>query len=202
MRGDCLFRPDFLEDFGAALDRALESEGPSCLVVTGEASAFSPGFDLEVLRSGAEAARSLVEGGIALLGRLLALPIPSVAAVNGHAFGLGAMLALACDWRCMRADRGWFCLPEIDLGMPLTPAMSALLACKLEPAALRSALLTGRRIGGEEAAGLAIVDEACPEDTLEARALARVLPLAGKDRSTYASLKRGLYRRALEIIES
>ena len=62
----------------------------------------------------------------ALLARMLALPIPTVAAVTGHAFGAGSMLATAHDWRVMRADRGFFCFPEVDIRLPFTPGMAAL----------------------------------------------------------------------------
>jgi enoyl-CoA hydratase/carnithine racemase len=197
MAGTGLFNLEFLEEFGAALDRVGSTSGPACLVVTGAERSFSAGFDLDALaREGA----ALVSGGVALLGRLLALGVPSAAAMNGHAFGIGAMLALACDFRVMREDRGYFCLPEIDLGMSLAPPMMALLQAKLQPDVLSDALLTGRRIGGGEAAELAIVDASWPADELLDRAVGCVEPLADKDRATYSALKRGLYRHALEVI--
>ena len=60
-----------------------------------------------------------------LLARLLEIGVPTVAAIQGHAFAAGAMLALAHDERVMRADRGWSCLPEVDINIPFTPGMSA-----------------------------------------------------------------------------
>lgn len=198
MEGTGLFHLDFLAEFGEALDRVAASPGAACLVVTGAEKSFSAGFDLEKLPGEGAA---LTSAGIALLGRFLSLGVPSAAAINGHAFGIGAMLALACDFRVMREDRGYFCLPEVDLGMSLAPAMTALLQAKLAPDVLTELLLTGRRIGGSEAADLAIVDTSCPEDELLGCAIALVEPLAEKDRATYTALKRGLYRHTLEIIE-
>ena len=54
-----------------------------------------------------------------------------VAAVNGHAFAAGAFLAMACDFRLMRADRGWICISEIDVGVPIGAPMMGILRAKL-----------------------------------------------------------------------
>jgi Delta3-Delta2-enoyl-CoA isomerase len=57
------------------------------------------------------------------------------------------MLALAYDLAVMRADRGYFCLPEVVLGMPFTPGMNALIRARLPIAAAHEAMTTGRRYG-------------------------------------------------------
>ncbi len=190
---------DFLSEMNAALDAVEKQAGHVCCVLTGEGDRFSTGFDLEALKT---QAGEIVPEAIRLLGRLLSFAVPVAAGVNGHAFGIGAMIALACDFQVMRADRGYWCLPGIDLGMPLAPAMTALLQQKLEPRSLAEVLLTGRRIGGSEAAALGIVDEACAADAVVDACVARVGPLADKHPATYAALKRGLYRRTLEVIEA
>ena len=93
-----------------------------------------------------------------MVGRLLTFPIPVASLVNGHAFGLGAMITLASDYKVMREDRGYFRLPEVDLGMTLTERMNALVCGKLSGKVLRDVLLTGKRVGGPEAASCRIVD--------------------------------------------
>lgn len=57
------------------------------------------------IRSGSNAC--LPRGVQSILAKLLAPPMPTVAAVTGHAFGGGAMLGMAHDWRVMRTDRGY-----------------------------------------------------------------------------------------------
>src|SRR6185369_10462166 len=108
-----------------------------------------------------------------LMGRVLVLPVPTVAAMNGHAFAAGGMLALAHDFRVMRADRGFFCLPEVDIQLPLAPGMTALIKNRLSPQAFRDTILTGARIGGADAQARGIVDEAVPGSEVLTRAIAR-----------------------------
>ena len=106
---------------------------------------------------------ALLESVHALYARLLGFAAPTVAAVQGHAFAGGAMLALAHDIRVMRADRGWFCLPEVDINIPFTPGMSALITARLPVNAAHEAMTTGRRYTAPEALGAGIVAEALPE---------------------------------------
>jgi len=131
----------------------------------------------------------------------MAFPMPTAAAINGHAFAAGAMLALAHDFRVMRSDRGFFCLPEVDINIPFAPGMTALIKSRLTPTVFRSLLLTGARIGGVEAREKGVVDEAVPADQVLPRAVATVAALANKSRQTYAAIKRGMYAQALDVLE-
>src|SRR6185369_16382645 len=126
--------------------------GPVALVTVGEDKFYSNGLDLTWLTGeGAAEGPTFLRAFIAFLGRVLAFPMPTVAAMNGHAFAGGGMLALAHDYRVMRADRGFFCLPEIDISLPLAPGMMALIQSKLDATTSRDLILTGRRIGGPDA---------------------------------------------------
>ena len=61
-------------------------------------------------------------------------PCITIAAINGHAFAAGAMVALAHDFRVMRNDRGFFCLPEVDIGMTFTDSMESVIKSRLSKA--------------------------------------------------------------------
>ena len=196
--GENRFNQRFLDAFNEALDQVEAAEGPRALVTTGEQKFYSNGLDLDWLAAiGAQAAGFL--GGVhRLLGRLVAFPAPTVAAVNGHAFGDGAVLALAHDFAVMRQDRGYWCLPEADLGLPVTPEMFAVISAKLPARTAQEAILTGRRYGGPDAAAAGIVHHVAAEDRVVARAVQIVAELAAKDRAALVQHKRLLYAEAVK----
>jgi enoyl-CoA hydratase/carnithine racemase len=120
--------------------------------------------------------------------------------MNGHAFAGGLMMALAHDHRVMRADRGYCCLPEIDIGLPLHPGMTAVIQSRLPRQSAHEAIVSGRRYGGEDALAAGIVQEVGAEDEVLDRAIARVAPYAGKSRATMTALKAGLYPHVLRAL--
>ena len=194
----------FIDAMNQALDAVEKSSGPAALVTTGgEEKFYSNGLDLAWLVGVGEKERDqFVKSVLKLLGRLMAFPIPTVAAINGHVFAAGAMLALAHDFRVMRADRGFFCLPEVDINIPMAPGMTALIKSRLSPNVFRSCILTGMRIGGVEAKELGIVDEAVSAEQVLPRAMARASSMANKGRDIYGSLKRSMYAEAIALLES
>jgi len=110
------------------------------------------------------------------------------------------MLLLAHDFSVMRSDRGYFCLPEVDIGIPFTPGMTALIAARLPQPVLHEACTTGKRYGGVDAARLGITTEAVPEIDVLPRAVARARDLAAKDATTLVAIKRELYGAALRAL--
>jgi enoyl-CoA hydratase/carnithine racemase len=197
-RAENLFDEAFVASFHAALDAvagANDVDGETLPVVTiGAGKSYSNGFDLEYLGSlQGESLWAFVARSCALLGRILTFPAPTVAAVNGHAFGIGGILALAHDLRVMRADRGWFCLPEVDLGLAFHPFMHALIAARLPGASAQEAILTGRRYDGAAALDAGIVHATAGEAQLVARALELAQPYTGKRAPVLAALKAQLH---------
>lgn len=202
--GENRFNRPFLNEISAALDEVERSSGPAALVTTGGVEKFySNGLDLTWLSGdGASEGGGFISDVLRLLGRVLVFPVPTVAAINGHAFAAGGMLALAHDFRVMRADRGFFCLPEIDIQLPLAPGMTALIKNRLTPQAFRDTILTGARIGGADALARGIVDESVPGAEVLPKAIARAASVAAKNRAIYGALKRGMYRDVFEILDS
>lgn len=134
----------FLEEINSCLDE-ITASGANGLVTTALGKFYSNGLDLDWFSAHGDQTQWYVGRVQGLLARLLTLPIPTAAAVVGHAFGVGAMLAMAHDFRVMRADRGYFCFPEVDIRIPFTPGMTALIQAKLAPQAAIASMITGRR---------------------------------------------------------
>ncbi|MEU0463219.1 enoyl-CoA hydratase-related protein [Amycolatopsis sp. NPDC006131] len=194
------FAPDWLKGVHTALDTVTGSA--SALVTIGTGKFYSNGLDLDWLSAHGDQAQSYVADVQDLLARVLTLPVPTIAAVNGHAFGAGAMLAMAHDFRIMRADRGFFCFPEADINIPFTPGMTALIQAKLTPAAAIASMTTGTRFGGPDARELGLVDDTASEAELRDRAVARVRPLAGKDPGTLGTIKATMFAAAVSALRA
>jgi enoyl-CoA hydratase/carnithine racemase len=193
------FNPEHLDELEDALDQVGAMDGHPAAVLTGEDKYFSNGLDLEWAGTVEPAdAKAMVERTMRLFARILTAPFGIVAAINGHCFAAGAMMALACDARVMRADRGFFCLPEVDIDMVFLPGMSALVADRLSPVAAHETMLTGGRLTAAESAALGIVDDVAAADLVVGTAVDRAARFAGKNPDTVTGIKRGLYSGLIE----
>src|SRR5437588_1281326 len=193
------FSPGLLEEIDSCLNEVVDG-GAHGLVTTGGGKFYSNGLDLEWLAAHGEQAQWYVNQVQRMLARVLTLPVPTAAAVVGHAFGAGAMLALAHDFRVMRADRGYFCFPEVDIRIPFTPGMAALIQAKLTPQAAVASMTTGRRFGGDDAMRLGIVDTVAGEGAVTAAAVDLLRPLSGKDQGTLGAIKQAMFGYAARTL--
>jgi enoyl-CoA hydratase/carnithine racemase len=194
------FGPDWLDDVNAALDEIGRSSGARALVTAATGKFWSNGLDLDWIGQHEGAFEPYVVSVQALFARFLSLPLITVAALQGHCFAAGAMLSLCHDFRVMRADRGFWCLPEVDIAIPFSPGMSALLQARLSPQVAHEAMTTGRRYGGAEAQARGIVDRAVAEDAVRPEALALAATLAAKASPTLGTIKTRLYGPVLAAL--
>ncbi len=201
---------DGLNQFDAAfvteLDESLAViEGDAdatTLVTTASGKHFSNGFDLEFLGARSmDELMTFMDQTSAALARILVFPLPTVAALNGHAFGIGALLALAHDQRVQNQERGWFCLPEIDLRMRFNRFQLALVMGKLSRPTAHEAVLSGRRYDGATSLTSGIVDAVSAPDELVSTATAISANRVGKDRAITTTLKGDMYAGMLSTLE-
>ena len=193
------FSPEFLDEIDRLLDDVVAA-GAHGLVTTAGGKFYTNGLDLEWLGAHGDRLDWYVGRVHGLLAKVLTLPIPTAAAVVGHAFGAGAMLAIAHDFRVMRADRGFFCFPEVDIRIPFTPGMAALIQAKLAPQTQVASMTTGRRFGGADACEAGIVDATAGEGAVTPAAVELLRPLAGKDPGTLGAIKNTMFGPAVAAL--
>ena len=203
--GENRFDPDTVAAIDAALDEVEAHGGPAALVTTGEGKFFSNGLALEwMLRGEAEgdpgrSDRNL-EAVYAMLARLLTFPVPTVAAVNGHWFGAGALLALCHDRRVVRADRGWFCMPEATMGVGIALPLLEVLRASLPLRAFREILVTAKRVTGEEARVLGFADEVVDDALVLERAVIWAAAHATRERAAVSDIKALMYTDTVAVL--
>jgi enoyl-CoA hydratase/carnithine racemase len=199
--GENRFSFPFIERFNSLLDEIERSSGPAALVTVGEGKYYSNGIDLDWIQKESVDLMEFVVSLHGFFARILGASVPTVAALNGHAFAGGAMVALAHDFRVMRTDRGYFCMPEVDISIPFTEPLAALVRYKLTPQVAHRAMVTGHRYNAAEALASAVVDETASEEEVLPKAIALAQSLAGKDRSTLRAIKRNAARETLALLE-
>ena len=190
------FTLEMLAALEQAVDKVAEDVRP--LVTIADGKFFSNGLDVAWMRANPDQSRAYVARVRAVFARIMTLPVPTVAAINGHAFGAGSLLATAHDWRVMRGDRGFFCFPEVDIDMSFGRGFSALIQAKFTARTALDAMTTGYRYGGEEAREAGLVDATAAEPELLETARARVAGLAGKNPVALGAIKATMFAEAVE----
>lgn len=204
--GENRHNPDFVEAFLAALD-AIEAdrEVRSLVIASNDPKNWSLGIDLQWVIGAAQTPsrhdelRGFLHGMNRLFTRVLNYPMPVVAAIAGHCFGNGAILACACDFRFMRSDRGFFCFPEVDVNIPFLPGMLAIVQRVFPAWLLDSMYLSGRRAGGAELLEHHVVTGTA--EGPEALRAAAVTFAAGfdKGRGIFGEIKRRKHQSVVDV---
>jgi len=203
---DNKLNPEMCNALIAMLDKVeRETEALTLVVKSGHAHIWSNGFDLDWVNAklemeDKEAVNEFLVRDIELRRRLLTYPLITIAAINGHVFGGGAILSCCFDFRFMRMDRGFFCIPVVDRGYPILHSTRELLKRVLPAYVVQDLILTGRRLTGVECAEKHIVTEAYPNDDLMDRAMAFARGL-NKGRWIVGQMKQVLNGRIVQMME-
>ena len=180
--GENRWNTALVDDLNEALDEVERSTGAAALVTTGASEKFySNGLDLDWRKapeSHADAGDPNAFFFMEFMSRVITLPVPTIAAVNGHAFGAGFMFALCHDYRIMRQDRGYMCANEIELGMVIPAPELSLFRHKLPAHVFYESVQLARRWGGADALEAGVVNETASSDALLTRAITKAQELA------------------------
>lgn len=162
-RGPNVVNPSLISSLSKAVSIVEQKDHPKSLIITAVGKFFSNGLDLAYMQShsGPESTK-MIESFWRLLARILVLNCRTVAAFNGHAFGAGLFLGLACDFRVMRTQRGYLNFPELNLGMRLAKGFAELIKAKVcSPLVWREGVLTGKRYSSGDALQAGLIDQEC-----------------------------------------
>lgn len=197
----------FVEQLNQCLDQILEEKTIFSIVLTSsDEKNFSQGIDVEWLKQkfterDFDSIKTFMYGMNTVFKRLLLMPLPVIAAINGHAFGNGAILACACDFRFMRKDKGFFCFPEVDVNIPFLPGMIAFVRKAIPDYLLNDMMLSGRRLTAIELElGNVIVSGSEDGEELISQAMAYAGTFK-KQRSIFGELKKRKHKEIIRIIE-
>jgi len=191
-KGDNRFNPTFVHQFNEHLDTVEKAPTCKALLIVGHDRFFSNGLDLDWMSHHKDEYPALLDTIWRLLARILVFPLPTVAVINGHAFGAGLFLALACDWRVMRGDRGFLCAPEVDMGLPLLK-FKFIARAKLNPQALRTIILTSKKWNAPDALSHGLIDAIVDKGEMLTVAKEIVASAMGKLAHNYSVVKKELY---------
>ena len=200
--------PTFTEEMMATFDEIVADVEVKSMVLTSDDPKFwSLGVDLGWMMKKMEAkdmkgiSKWLFDNNEVFKFCLMA-PIPTIAAITGHAFGNGAMLAGACDYRFMRADRGFLNFPEVNINIQFTPSMIAWMKKAIPYDLFIDMKFSGRKVGAAELEERHVIKKACDnaETTLsEAIAFAKTF---NKSRATLTEMKKRTYKDIIDKMEN
>ena len=199
---------EFAECFTRILDEIIKDTAVTAAVITSADEKFwSLGVDIDWLgkqfgEQNFENIKKFMYGMNQVFTKLLLLPVPVIAAINGHAFGNGAILACACDFRLMKSDRGYFCFPEVDLGIPFLPGMVAFVRKAVPEYKFNEMKLTGKRAGAAELAESHVILKSCAnEEELMAESLGFARTFT-KKRGIFGEHKKRMHKHIVQVMET
>ena len=169
------------------------------MVLSGGGQMFSAGVDTRAFAAYTREQRhAMVHAITAMVARLLEIPVPVVAAINGHALGGGFVLMLGCDHRIATdADSAKFGMTEAQAGIPFPAGPLEIMRHELAPELLRRLTLTSAVLDGRELRDAGVLDELCPHDELSSRAVAMAKRMAAQPafRAVKQQIRGGLRER-------
>jgi enoyl-CoA hydratase len=181
--------PPMIEEFRAVLAPLISDPEVRCIVITGTGRFFIAGADIAVMRDLSASNQAKMRRWIDIQRMIEVAPKPVLAAMNGHALGGGAELALACDLRIL-AEGASFGFPEIALGLFPGAGGSQRLPRLVGPHLAKRLMIDGERLTAQRALDLGLVDVVAPQHEF-ARVVAETADrLAAKPTAAIGLLKR------------
>ncbi|KAJ9536878.1 hypothetical protein OSB04_029611 [Centaurea solstitialis] len=212
-----LLNPTLISSIRSAISEVNSQSTPGSVLITlAQGNYFSNGFDLNWAKSTSSSDQStspskavdlivhMVHLFKQLVADLVSLPMPTIAAVTGHAAAAGMILAISHDYVLMRRDRGVLYMSEIDIGMTIPDYFAAMVRSKVgKPEVRRDVLLRGVKAKAEEAVGMGLVDSAHDSAERVVEAGVRMGEELGDkkwDGEVYSEIRKSLYPELCNVL--
>ena len=204
--GENCFNEHFVENILSALDfvsaHSNKHKLPSVLITTGTDKFYSNGLDITFLSQAKRPHDFMTTLYYPLLQKFLKLPMPTIAAINGHAYAGGMVLAMSHDFRIMRSDRGFLCMNEVILPSPIPAGMMSIMKNKIgNKNLLRDIVLAARKFPAKEAMENGLVDGIAEQSDLLGTALKMATELAKFNSITFGTIKREMNKESINSLE-
>jgi enoyl-CoA hydratase/carnithine racemase len=199
--------PDYVRAILTVLDEIEDDDEVSSVVISSsDRKNWSLGIDVQWMAQAMAdkdlpAIREFMYGMNQVYRRVLLYPLPVIAAINGHAFGGGTILACACDFRFMKSDRGFFCFPEIDISIPFLPGMLSIVAKAIPYYKLEELVLTGKRAVAAELEAHHVIVKTCENEEALMQEVMTFAKTFNKKRPIFGEMKKRLHGRIIDIME-
>ena len=199
---------EFAKTLNAMLDEIIADKSISALIITSnDEKNFSQGIDVvwimdNMQKNNHQPVTDFINEIDNVFKKLLLYPVPVIAAINGHAIGNGSIISCACDFRFMRSDRGFFCFPEVNIGIPFRWGMNAFVKKAIPLHILSQMQFTGNRYTAPELEKHNIIVKSCAnQEDLMASAIAFAKTLQ-KKRGILGEMKKRMYSDIIKVLDS
>jgi enoyl-CoA hydratase/carnithine racemase len=205
--GENRHNPTFTEAILKALDEIEKDASVSSVVIaSSDPKNWSQGIDVQWLMGAFnnkdyQAIKDFMYGLNRIFKRILLYPMPVVAAINGHAFGDGSIMACACDFRFMKSSKGFFCFPEIDISIPFLPGMICLVKKAFPYYKLEEAVYSGKRYGARELEAHHVITKSCEDDEALLREAIAFAGTFTKKRAIFGEMKKRYHKHIVEVMD-
>ena len=198
----------FAEEMNQCMDEVEADKDICALVLTSDDEKnFSQGIDVEWLgqkmaEKDFSTIKAFMYGINDIFKRNLLFPMPVIAAINGHAFGNGAMLACTCDFRFMKKDKGFFCFPEVDISIPFLPGMIAFVRKAIPEYKFNEMILSGKRVVAEELEAAHVLVKASADREELMKDVMDYARTFTKKRGIFSELKKRMHKNIVHVIDN
>eukprot|EP01064_Diplonema_japonicum_P004134 TRINITY_DN12711_c0_g1_i1.p1 TRINITY_DN12711_c0_g1~~TRINITY_DN12711_c0_g1_i1.p1 ORF type:complete len:246 (+),score=39.45 TRINITY_DN12711_c0_g1_i1:69-806(+) len=198
--------PGMVSDLSAAIDEIERDDSVKAVILRGAGKFWSNGVDLGWMKGKPIKERETLQKRTeALLARILTLPVPTVAELNGHTAAAGAMLALTFDTRVMNKERGFFFVPAVNIGLVYTPGMTALMKAKTPQPMHNSMIVQASRYTADQLLVHGVVSHAVAPSSLPSLSRDVAVRMSSREpypalRQTMGAIKTNLYKEAHTLL--